>query len=261
MPVPEIKGVLKSIAPISLNEMDKVRLMNRIDLKYVLSINRITALLARLDGNYRILEINEDRLFSYYTTYLDTSDYLFFNQHVTGRLERNKVRYRTYEATSTTFLEVKRTTNKNRTIKWRIENSLPSGSVYDERANEFIDKHIPHFSSLLKPVLINRFKRITLVGPDMNERVTIDFDLSFSKPCGNFSDLPNIAIVELKKERSSERTQMTKILKDLSVRPTGFSKYCIGNSILYDLPRMNILKSKHLLIKRIENEYCTNSSA
>lgn len=261
MHIPEIKGLLKSIAPITLNEMDNVRLMNRIDLKYVLPVNRIADLLSRLEGSYRVLEINAERLFSYNTTYLDTSDYLFFNQHVTGRLERNKVRYRTYEATSTTFLEVKRTTNKNRTIKWRIENPQPDGSVYNEKANEFIDKHIPHSSSLLKPVLINRFKRITLVGSEMNERVTIDFDLSFSKPYGSFTDLPFITIIELKKERTSERTAITKILKDLSIRPTGFSKYCIGSSILYDLPHINILKSKHLLIKRIENEYCTNSCA
>jgi hypothetical protein len=261
MLIPGIKEALKQIAPISLNEMDKVRLMNRIDLKYVLSVYRIEDLIAGLNGNYRILEINGERLFSYCTTYLDTADFYFFNQHVRGMLDRNKVRYRTYEATSSSFLEIKRTTNKNRTIKWRIKNSIPADSVYDEKATEFINKYVPHFSSLLKPVLINRFKRITLVGSEMNERVTIDFDLSFSKPYGSFTEIPHIAIVELKKERSSERTPMTKILKDFSVRPTGFSKYCFGNSILYDLPHMNLLKSKHLLIKRIENEYCTNSCA
>ena len=77
-----------------------------------------------LSNHYQVLEINNMRILPYSTTYLDTSDYLFYYQHVRGEFERYKLRYRKYEATNESFLEIKKKTNKGRTIKWRIENKL-----------------------------------------------------------------------------------------------------------------------------------------
>lgn len=252
---PELEIGLNSFVPLGLDEMDNVRLMNRTDIKYVFSFKRIPQLLASLDGNYKILEINNERSFIYSTTYLDTTDYLFFNQHVTGKLERNKVRYREYEVSATTFLEVKKRTNKNRTVKYRIENNLTSDSACDSTALEFLKEYIPQRPLILRPVLINRFKRITLVGKEISERVTIDYDLSFSNPDGNNSYMPFIAIIELKKDRNADRSPLANVLKKNSIHPTGFSKYCIGTSILNNLPRINIIKPKLLLLKKIENEF------
>jgi hypothetical protein len=259
--VTEYSGFLTAFNPIGLNEMDKVGLMNRVDSKYVFSANLIPDLLTGLNRYYKILEINSIRSFSYRTTYFDTSDFLFFKHHVTGKLERNKVRYRQYEATGTSFLEVKRKTNKSRTVKWRIKSSLPASDIFDDKAAEFLKKYVELNSILLKPVTINRFTRITLVGSEMDERVTIDFDLSFSDPDGNIADMPYLAIAEIKKESGSGSSQIAKALKSLSVRSWGFSKYCIGTSLLYDLPRKNTLKSKLLLIKKIENEYIKHARA
>jgi hypothetical protein len=241
--------------PISLDDMDRVGFMNRIDTKYVFSATRIPDLLASLSRFYKVLEINNMRSLSYTTTYLDTSDYLFFRQHVIGKLERNKVRFRTYESTGTTFLEVKRRTNKNRTVKWRIENSLVDKEFCDDSAGKFLSKHIAVSSSSLKPVIINRFSRITLVAADMKERVTIDFDLSFTGNTGKMIKIPSLAIAELKRESGPNQSIISRVLKNQSIRPTGFSKYCIGASMLYDLPRKNILKSKQLLLNKIENEF------
>jgi hypothetical protein len=253
--VTEFSGLLAAFVPIGLSEMDKVGLMNRVDSKYVFSASRIPDLLSGLNRFYKILEINSIRSFSYNTTYLDTSDFLLFKHHVTGKLERNKVRYRQYETTGASFLEVKRKTNKSRTVKWRIKNSLPENNIYDEKALEFLKKYVALNSVVLKPVTINRFTRITLVGSDMNERVTLDYNLSFSDPAGKIAEMPYIAIAELKRESGTGNSQIAKVLKDLSVRSTGFSKYCIGTSLLYDLPRKNTLKSKLLLLKKIENEF------
>jgi hypothetical protein len=250
----DIKEILNSFTPIGLEEMDSVRLMNRVDTKYILPVTGITDFLTKMKGGYKVLAIDNNRMFSYNTTYLDTSDYLFFNQHVTGKLERNKVRYRRYEATGTTYLEVKKRTNKNRTIKWRIENDLTSTNKCDGIAYEFIKEYVPLKSLILKPILINRFSRITLVGSDFNERITIDSDLSFSDPDGNQFNLPFIAILEVKSEGFNNRSPVGNILKSFSIHPNGFSKYCIGAAILYDLPRKNILKQKFLLINKIENE-------
>jgi hypothetical protein len=255
MLVPEIKEVLDSFIPISLNEMDNVRLMDRIDTKYVLSVQKIPDLLHRIDGGYSALEINGNRFFSYLTTYLDTSEYLFFNQHVTGKLERNKVRFRKYETTGTTYLEVKKTTNKNRTIKWRFENDLNPHNKCDDKACEFIKKYIPCESLKLQPVLISSFKRVTLVRSAISERITIDYDLSFSDTMGNKTNFPFLAIIELKQQGSFYRSPVANILKESLVYPTSFSKYCIGTSIFYDHPKKNILKTKLLLINKIQNEH------
>ena len=257
---PDTREALNSFTPIGLNEMDQVSFMNRTDLKFVLSAGRVTDLLTSLDRGYKILEINNERLYSYCTTYLDTSDFMFFNQHLTGKLERNKVRFRKYESTGITFLEVKRTTNKNRTIKWRIENKLSSDSLCDNKATEFISMYVPQVSLFLKPVLISRFKRATFVGSDMKERVTIDYDLCFADTKGNNIEMPSIAIVELKKDRINYSSLMAKRLKEMSVRSTSFSKYCVGASLLHNPPRTNLIKSKLLLIKKIENEYSSHIS-
>ena len=252
---PDIRKVLDSFSPIMLDEMENVKLMDRIETKYILLVNRIPEFLHLLDGEYKILEINEKRLFSYSTTYLDTTDWFFYNQHVTGRLERNKVRYRKYENTGTTFLEVKKRTNKKRTVKWRIKIDQANNNIYDDKAVEFVNKHIPQKNFTLNPVLISRFSRITLVKSELNERITIDYDMSFSSINGTETYMPYLAVIELKKQKYASRSLAGNMLKELSIQPTGFSKYCIGNALLYDLPHRNILKAKFLMINKIENEY------
>jgi hypothetical protein len=255
MPGSAVNEVVKALKPVGLYMLDPVRLMNRIDTKFILSAGRLPDLLSGIKSHYAVLEINENRILSYLTSYLDTGEYLFFRQHVTDRPERHKVRYRTYESTGTTFLEVKKRTNKNRTIKWRTENRLTPGNTCDEIACRFISDYVPGKALHLRPVLTNCFKRITLAEKGFSERATIDYDLSFSDIYGNQVRYPYVAIVEIKREGYSFRSPLMDILKDLSVHPAGFSKYCFGASVLYDIPGRNILKEKQLLIKRIENEY------
>jgi hypothetical protein len=251
----EIKTILNSFSPIGLDGMDNVRLMDRIDTKYVLSVKRIPELLLSIDERYRALEINDIKVFSYSTTYLDSSDFMFYNEHITGRPERYKVRYRKYEATGASYLEVKKKTRKNRTIKWRIESNMTSDNRYDIDAAEFINEYIPQKQIVLNPVIRNNFKRITLVGSEIAERITIDWDLSFSGKDGRHIDFPYLAIIELKRQGFSDRSPVADILKSYLVRPTGFSKYCFGNGILNDVSRKNLIKPKVLLLNRIENEY------
>jgi hypothetical protein len=253
--IPLIKEVLDSFIPVGLEEMDNVKLMNRVDTKYILPVNKIPDFLTRLNGGYRILEIADKRIFLYNTTYLDTDDYLFFNQHVTGRPGRNKVRYRKYETADTTYLEVKRRTNKNRTLKWRIENCLTPDNMCDITAYEFINQFVTHKQLNLKPVLMNRFNRVTITGTEIKERITIDFNISFSPPGGASLTFPFLAVIEVKKEGFSNRSYIEKVLKELNIHKNGFSKYCIGTAALHDVPRKNILKQKFLLINKIEDEF------
>ncbi|HEX3009663.1 MAG TPA: VTC domain-containing protein [Bacteroidales bacterium] len=116
-----IKKCLSAFEPIDLKEMDSVELMNRTDTKYVFNLQLLPEILDEAKSRYRVLEINNDRFFTYKTTYYDTSDYELFNNHVLGRLNRHKIRHRTYESTGVSYLEVKFKSNKDRTIKWRIK--------------------------------------------------------------------------------------------------------------------------------------------
>lgn len=254
MMISEIKNIVDSFNSVTLKEIAGARLMDRVDTKFLLPANSIPDLLKLMEERYRVLEINDFRISAYNTAYLDTPDFIFFNQHVTERTGRIKVRFRRYESNGITFLEIKKKTKKNRTVKWRIENSFIDNS-FDESAVRFINKHISFNSELLRPVLTNSFKRITFTGFDIPERITIDLDISFSEPEGKSRELPLISIAELKSEGPAIRSPFSKLVRQLSAYPTGFSKYCTGIALLYDIPRINILKPKLLLLNRIENEY------
>jgi hypothetical protein len=254
MDISLIRDLLYTLTPLNLDELDTVRLMDRMDTKYVFSAVKLPDLLKRLKEEYRILEINGERIFNYKSTYFDTTEHQFYFEHVKGKMERNKIRFRQYEISGVTFLEIKRKTRKNRTVKWRIKH-VPDNNICDTRARKFINEHFGYDPGELTPVLENSFKRITLAGKRFHERVTIDVDLSFNTPEGAKTEIPSVVIGELKSSGQSTKSPFYKIMKQLSLRPTGFSKYCIGNAILLDLPNKNVLKSKLLLLNKIENEY------
>ncbi len=257
---PEILNILDSFNSIRLEELDKVKLMDRIDTKYLLPANRVPYLLDLMKGRYRVLEICKQRISSYTTVYFDTPDFLFFRQHVTERTGRFKIRFRTYNSTGNTFLEIKRKTKKGRTVKWRIENS-PSERFFDETAKDFIKTRAAFDPGSLRQVLENNFTRITFTGFDTPERITLDLDLTFTTQEGGSAELPMIAILELKSQGVAARSPFSAMIKQFSVYPSAFSKYCTGCAILYDLPLKGILKPKILLLNRIENEYNGSLSA
>ncbi len=249
------EAALGILRPISLNALGSLSLMNRVEIKYLLSFHKVPDLINLLAGQYHTLEIDNKRSFPYSSVYMDTADSLFYNQHVRGKLDRYKIRYRKYDSTNCTFLEVKRKTNKGRTVKWRIERN-PDESLLDPQATEFLGKYSPVSADLIKPVLLNRFTRITLAGLDLKERVTIDFNITFSDFNGNAGlSFPWLAIVELKKESYSDSSYFRNLIKIVNAHPSAFSKYCIGRCLLNDSLKKNILKPKLILLKKLENEY------
>ena len=248
----DIAKILYKFEPIGLEEMNCVKLMNRTDSKYVFSVNKLCGLLNVASEHYHILQLDNRREFLYNTTYLDTPDFIFFNQHINGKLPRYKVRYRVYEDRKQSFLEVKCKTSKYSTVKQRI-NYIPSEKIEDPAGINFIREFVPVGTSSLKPVLTSRFLRLTLVGLKTIERITFDINLSFTDNSGKVVELPSVVIAELKRERFNEQSLFTRLIKEFKVRKTGFSKYCIGMSLLYNLPKQNTLKRKFLILNKIEN--------
>lgn len=247
-------SLIDEFIPIPLFNMKKVGLMNRVDVKYLFSVDKLPELLSSLTDKYLIMEIDQRRVFPYKTIYLDTADYDSYYQHMTGRLERFKVRYRKYVSSDVSYLEVKKKTNKGRTVKRRIPNSFDSG-IIDPQAACFIRGNTPFDPDKLIPVVQSNFCRTTLVGLQSNERITLDFNISFSDFSGNSKGLPFLTIAELKKEGFSRNSYFSEKMRDLDIRPTGFSKFCTGNALLKEMPKMNLLKQRFLLLNKINNEY------
>lgn len=253
-----IADKISYLNPVNLTDMQSISLMDRTETKYVVGINKIAPLIQKINGNYKVLEIGGQRALDYHNVYLDTPDLLLFDQHVTGKSERYKIRFRNYKSTGVTFLEIKRKNNKGRTKKWRIENKPADSEILSKDAVIFIKQHIGEKLTGLKPVLINNFRRITLGSLETMERITIDFDLRYSDRGGSAASFPYIAVIEVKKSGAKSFSPFDIVLKDNRMYPCGFSKYCMGTAAIKEIRHRNNLKEKFLLINKIENEYSRN---
>ncbi|NSW93628.1 MAG: polyphosphate polymerase domain-containing protein [Bacteroidales bacterium] len=254
-----VKEILGTFQPVHLEEMVSISFMDRVDTKYILPVNLVPDLLHEMSVNYKVLEIDGNRLMNYTTIYYDTDDFLFFNQHVTGKPDRLKIRYRKYESTGTIFLEVKKK-RKNRTIKRRIENN-PDSNGFDEHAIEFIRKHFPLDFLNLRKVLSGSFSRITLANLSNAERITMDLSLTYSGNSDAKVEFPWLAVVEWKRDCHKNGSLFPEFVRKLSLHPTAFSKYCIGIASLYEVPKKNLLKPNFLQLKKIEDEYSVSVHA
>lgn len=255
---PGLIASLDSFRPISLEDIDSVRLMNRVETKYLLSVKKAEDLIKLLADKYLILEINRLRAFKYHTKYMDTSDYHFYNQHVRGEYERHKVRFRKYDITGISYLEIKKKTNTRRTIKQRIINDISTGT-FDQNAVNFISEYSPVSYTLLRPVLISTYTRVTAVRPDSKERITLDFNISFSGiNVDKQVEIPYLVIAELKSEDFKNSTPFKSILKNLNIYPSGFSKYCTGSAMLNASLKQNMVKPKLILINKLKDEQSGN---
>lgn len=235
-----LTGILSRFEPISLAEMDGVALMNRTDTKYVLNVNQLYSALSALSPHYRALDIQGVRLSRYRTAYFDTADFLLYRQHHARRQNRCKVRSREYVDSGLAFLEVKLKTNQNRTIKERISTPALLTRFPPETAN-FINRHCSLPAAQLHLKLWNNFGRITLVGKDWPERVTLDLGLQFYT-AGRFVTWPGVVIAEVKQDGINRRSAFIQQMRANHIHPHGFSKYCVGVSALYPHVKHNNFK-------------------
>ncbi len=216
---------------VSLQEMSAVSLMNRVDTKFVTTVEKLQSVLEdALESGYRVCEIGGRRLLDYESVYYDTPDLKMFTAHRNGKKTRQKVRVRTYLVDNQTFLEVKRKSNKGRTKKKRI--MIPHDAVMNfgavPEASDFLQKKSWWKPENLTPETTTDFSRFTLVNREMTERITVDLNLSFRNfRSGAEVSLGNLVIIELKQDGSAT-SQMKQILLRHRVLPYRISKYCIA---------------------------------
>ena len=241
--------LLQSFDVIHLSEMDHVALLRRTDTKYLLSEEQLFWALAHLADCYQVLEIDGRRLHRYQTLYFDTPDWALYRQHHNGWRDRYKVRGRAYADSGLAFLEIKHKINDHTTIKSRLRTSQLSARIA-RGAESFLHTHYPYPVEGLEAKLFNTFQRITLVSMHSVERVTVDVDLQFAWN-GARVPLDGMAIAEVKQEGFSLDSEFIGQMRALGVRATGFSKYCIGVSLLYPEVKHNCFEPQLRQIDQI----------
>ncbi len=245
-----IEKIVKIFEGITLSQMDSVKLMNRTDRKYWFNIAQLEQLLEAIKDDYYILEVEGSRNMPYSTTYYDTpKDQMYLNHH-RGKLNRYKIRRRSYELSGVSFLEVKFKSNKGRTIKERIKAPYDA-PCFSGAETKFITEHTPYLSSELNASLLSGFHRLMLVSRTMDERCTIDHALVFSSE-GVEVQLSDLVVVEVKTEGRA-KSAIVGAMKRQRIKSSGFSKYCIGRSVTSQSLKNNAFKLKHRLIEKTIN--------
>ena len=244
-----LQNLLKDHQTLSLADLEKVKLLDRQDTKFVFNQVQLPLILDKIKPFYRILEINNDLLFTYENTYFDTDDFLFYNQHHNEKRERYKVRFRKYSSNSNTFFEIKIKNNKNRTVKKRLMVDKMNGCL-GEREIELVSNIIGLQPNKLTTKLNIQFSRITMADNNFNERLTIDTNLSAKN--GSCSKIFNkLVISEIKQKKYNPKSQYIQILRDLRIPEMRFSKYCMGMLHINKEIKYNRFKPKLVQINKI----------
>ena len=246
-----INKQIEAFAPISLEQMSSVKLMNRTDTKFVTTTERLRLLLEMAQQDYYIQEIDGQRNLEYDTTYFDTRDFDMYCEYQHGHTNRQKIRFRTYCISGLQFMEVKTKNNHGRTKKKRME--VSDMDVHEAVKRNFLSQYLNYGVDTLQPVLNNHFSRITLVNKAKTERLTIDSRLSFRNLVnGTQKDMGNLVIIELKRD-GRVSSPIIEMLRQLHIHPHGFSKYCMGSALTNPQLPCNRFKRKLIEIDKIVN--------
>ena len=223
--------IAEAFAPLGLEQLDAgAALRDRVDVKYVIPLAAFAALADRLLVTHAALEIDGRRAFAYRSTYFDSPELGAFRDHIQQRRRRYKCRSREYLDSGAYAFEVKLKGSRGRTVKHRMPHD---GHELSDAAIAFLRDCLDRAYGRqpdggLGPALAVSYTRVTLAAPERGERVTCDFDVTFSGPSGAAGRLdPGMAIVESKSARGNALAD--RALRGLGHRPeVACSKYCLG---------------------------------
>jgi hypothetical protein len=245
--VHQISEITHTMAPITLEEIEALALMDRVDVKFILHEREFLPALMQVADQYHILEIDRLRGANYLSTYFDTPDFAMYHMHHNGARSRFKVRWRWYLDSSIIYLEVKEKTNRERTRKQRVR---LTGPIDDLRGLDlsWLPAHFPHDPATLAPTVWTRFRRLMLADIDRGERITIDLDLQVGDTTRTVA-LPGLVIVEIKQRKFSLSSPLARQFHDIHRSPRHVSKYCVGMVTLHPEIKNNQFKQ---VIRRLE---------
>ena len=250
-----VNDILQKMSPISLDEMSAVKLMNRVDTKYVADDLTVAKLFSLIKDDYYVQEIEGKRIAAYDSIYYDTIDNHMYIIHQDKKLKRDKLRVRNYVDTGSYFCEVKHKNNHGRTKKKRIEvgENVFSDLKSDLAVREFVENQLPDydFEGFVKKMSTS-FDRITVVNKGKTERITIDFNVRFHNfENGNEEGIAPLIIMELKRDGRCESI-FQKTLFELRVKSFSISKYCIGRALTDKNLKQNRFKKKIMKLEKLK---------
>ncbi|HLG03254.1 MAG TPA: polyphosphate polymerase domain-containing protein [Bacteroidia bacterium] len=236
---------------ITLEEMDRVKLMDRTDLKFMFNAHQLADMLFDVCDKYKVLKVAGMFASRYETLYYDTPDFSFFRQHHNGKTNRYKIRLRRYVDSDQNFFEIKQKNNKGRTVKNRVRKK-DLGKTISGRTAVFLHETTGMDPAHLEPKLWVNYTRVTLVNKLIDERITIDMDLEVKSGEGTHS-FGDLVIVESKQARPVS-TPFIQKLKENGIRAGGTSKYCLAVSTLIEGVKKNNFKEEIHNIDKIIND-------
>ncbi len=247
----KVDGLLYSFDSIGLTELDEISFSDRMDTKSVFSVDLLPELIGSLVDSYRILELKGSRTFRYESVYLDTPDLKFYHDHQRNKARRHKIRFRKYLDNGSSFLEIKSKNGKGRSSKTRIP-TVAINEGLSESVKSIITALAKTDPDLLAPTLQVSVTRVTLLKKDSSEKVTLDYNVTFSLD-GKVRELNNLVIAEVKQLRYSADSDFFKAQRKLGIYPTSISKYCVGVASLADNVKTNRFKASLMRINKIIN--------
>ena len=256
----QIDALLRAMPPITLEQMSEIRLMKRTDQKYLTNLPTLFRLLEMTRDSYYSQEIEGRRISPYATTYWDDPSDLMFRTHQAGHAPRRKVRVRTYLGSDQSFLEVKKKDNHGKTSKSRVPVPSLKAVLEEQAGQDFLQQKTGFSLEHLAPTVGNRFNRITLVNRAKTERLTIDFDIQFYNYKTQLSAaMSNIVVIELKRD-GRVASPILPMLRALRIKPSGFSKYCIGACVTDPTLRVNRFKKRLIRVRKVSQKAMFESS-
>lgn len=203
----DFSQTLNNFQALTLSELNaQASFLKRIDRKFLLTTQEFWEFLEELKDDFHVLEISGKKVFSYDNIYMDTKDYLFYEQHQNKLKSRTKVRTRLYEDSQIAFFEYKQKIN-GVTQKFRYQfpaEEHGNMTKWKTRFFEWVWQSMYQWdpqAPKIFPAMKTKYNRITLVEKNGWERLTVDFNiqtLDLRDPDAQKVDLKNLVIIESK---------------------------------------------------------------
>lgn len=256
---------LQNFWTINLTELNATAsYLKRIDKKYLLNGKQFSEVLNDLKGDFKVLEIKWQKIFSYDNVYMDTDDYLFYNQHQDKKSSRTKVRTRYYVDSNLAFFEFKQKIDWI-TSKYRYEFPSEEHGFMTKGKKRFFEwvwqsMYNGEKAPKITPSIKTKYKRITLVSKDGSERLTIDFDirtLDLRDKKAKEVNLKNLVIVESKSlsDECNSSKIMTKNNIELAKSCSKYSLWVVYSGLAkkYDTFIETMEKIKEIRLDTLKN--------
>ena len=215
----------------------------RIEVKYLLSDMQYTELRKRLE---KMAAVDSYGKTSILNIYFDTPDYKLIERSLEKPIYKEKLRLRTYGVANddtNAFIEIKK---KYKGVVYKRRISMPYAKAIDylvdgkrpeERSqiSDEIDYFLKYYKGI-RPAMAISYDRIAMAGTtDPDLRITFDTNIRWRTDKLSLSEgnvgkdilLPGQHLMELK-IAGAMSIELAKILDELNIRKTSFSKYGKG---------------------------------